>query len=273
MAETFTIGTAGTRISLISTTGFDVKEGWRPRAAEIDDIWQESALADYRQLASYRDLTVIESIPLSLRATSQNNAATQTQALRQMLRTARNYWATSWEDDLVYLQLQGSGETNARYAIVHAGRLPEDESVLSCWMEATNPTRAIMPELTLIVERGPWLENAPGTGTAVALSALETYDGRDLGNVDSSEDREPTTTEGAVYIANKRNEANLSDVYVDDGGAFGPNLMDDADKAFDLLPAVPVANDALYLGIDTSLDDSGPFCSLSRRGRLKGSMQ
>jgi len=265
MAEHFSIGTAGTRVNLVNTSGFDTKAGWKPRAGDYDDVFQESTLADYRQLATYRDITVIETIPLALRASSQDNAASQTQELRQLLRTARNYWVTTWQDDLVYLQLQGSAETNARYAIVHAGRLPDDQSVLSCWMEGANPTRAIMPDMNLIVERGPWLENAPGTGTAVELSALEAYDGRNLGNVDSSGVRDPTTADGAVFIANKQNEANLSDVYYwrETESTWSANLMDAGlPYSFLIGTRALVVGDCVIFGIDTSLSDSGPFCSL-----------
>jgi hypothetical protein len=70
------------------------------------------------------------------------------------------------------------------------------------------------------------------------------------------------TCEEEVYVANKHNVAQLTDIYVDNGGAFGPNLIVLGVLPYNLLPAVPVANDAVYFGIDTSLDDTGPFCSL-----------
>jgi hypothetical protein len=69
------------------------------------------------------------------------------------------------------------------------------------------------------------------------------------------------TCEDEVYVANKHNRAQLTDLYVDNGGAFGVNLLLWG-PPYDLLPAAPVANDAVYFGIDTSLTDTGPFCSL-----------
>jgi len=72
---------------------------------------------------------------------------------------------------------------------------------------------------------------------------------------------DPDCADGETYIANKHNMAQLTHVFVDNGGAFGPNLIGGA-LPFNLLPAVPVANDAIYFGIDTTLLNSGPFCSL-----------
>jgi hypothetical protein len=69
------------------------------------------------------------------------------------------------------------------------------------------------------------------------------------------------TCDDEVYIANKWNEANITHIYIDDGGAVGGNLLEAA-LPYDLLPAAPAQNDAIYFGIDTSLADSGPFCSL-----------
>jgi hypothetical protein len=118
-----------------------------------------------------------------------------------------------------------------------------------------------MTDFQLILERRPyWFADEPGTGTATEISAVETYDGRNLGNVDDTGARDPTSAD-EVYIANKRNEANLSDIYVDNGGAWGANLMGAA-LPYSLLPAVPAVGDAVYFGIDTALADSGPFASL-----------
>lgn len=71
------------------------------------------------------------------------------------------------------------------------------------------------------------------------------------------------TCEDEVYIANKRNEATLSNVHYYDASlaAWSPNLLNAA-FPYDLLPAVPANNDVLYFGIDITDADSGPFCSL-----------
>jgi hypothetical protein len=64
----------------------------------------------------------------------------------------------------------------------------------------------------------------------------------------------------SVYIANKRNMADVSDIYIDDGGVSSGNLV--WDTAYELFPTVPAVGDAIYFGVDTSVADTGPFCSL-----------
>jgi hypothetical protein len=69
------------------------------------------------------------------------------------------------------------------------------------------------------------------------------------------------TDQNNVFLANHHKTANLTDVFIDDGGAF-TSIFPIVTFPQTLLPVTPVVNDALYLGIDTSLDDTGPFSSV-----------
>jgi len=69
-----------------------------------------------------------------------------------------------------------------------------------------------------------------------------------------------TTTRREVFVANKRNEANITHIFIDDGGTFSENLLNSAPCA--LFPSTAAVDDAIYFGIDTSITDSGPFSSL-----------
>lgn len=66
-----------------------------------------------------------------------------------------------------------------------------------------------------------------------------------------------------VYVANKHNRAQLTDIYYYDASAttFSANLVNAA-TPFSFLPAVPAVGDAVYFGVDTGVADSGPFNSL-----------
>lgn len=66
-----------------------------------------------------------------------------------------------------------------------------------------------------------------------------------------------------AFVANKHNKAQITDIYVYDAapGTWSDNLAEDL-PAYRLLPVVPAAGDIVYFGCDTSLPDSGPFCSL-----------
>lgn len=68
------------------------------------------------------------------------------------------------------------------------------------------------------------------------------------------------TCENEVFAANKGILANLTHIFVDDGGVFGANQV--TSTAFTMFPAVPAANDALYFGIQSSIADVGHFTGL-----------
>jgi len=71
------------------------------------------------------------------------------------------------------------------------------------------------------------------------------------------------TCTNEVYVANKRNNANLTDIYYYEDATltFSSNLMNAA-LPFALFPASPKAGDILYYIVDTTVADSGPFCSV-----------
>lgn len=258
------IGTATDRIDLLDVRGFHCGD-WEPAAEDTDDTFSESSLSDYRRLTSYRRTTTIEAIPLTLKRQGQNAVIQSTQNLRKMIEMAKDYWAEDFSQPYpVYLQARASCETNMRYALVHDVRLPRDSNPYrEPFLQPGR--RSLMTGLVLGVERGAWTENPPGTGTAIELSAIATYDGRTLGNVDDTETRDPTTAEGEVYIGNKWNKANITDAWWWDASAAawcGANLMDAA-LPFAFLPPAPLqVDDLVVFGIDTSLADSGPFASL-----------
>jgi hypothetical protein len=224
--------------------------------------WQQSPLSDGRQLVDKRFENTIDTFSVHVEGTSQDDLITNQQNLKRLLEKAADYWATDYQDVPVYIKAKADNETNSRYAIIYTGRFLQDGNPYACRFNGgVGSTNTIwMWNLTLILEHDHWTENAPGTGTAVEISSVETYDGRNLGNVDSTETRDPTTA-NEVFVGNKQIVANFTDIYVDDGGVFGANLMDAA-LPYNLLPAVPAANDAVYFGIDTSIADSGPFSSI-----------
>jgi hypothetical protein len=104
-----------------------------------------------------------------------------------------------------------------------------------------------------------------GSGTAIDDAGPNGNDGT-AANDDWGDGCEITFGRAAtcldeVYIANKHNVAQLTNIHINDGGAWGPNLVGAA-TPFNLLPAAPANNDAIYFGIDTAIIDTGPFCSL-----------
>lgn len=260
-----TVSDAGIRneVDLLSEkSGFCLTE-WEPAISMLKGggVWSDSPISDGRRLRFAKAENVREVMTFEIQDWNADALIGDTRVLRQLLEKARAWGTARWQDETVWIEAQGVGETNLRYAIIADYRTPRDGDPYQqpfCQRLAL----AGMSEFQLVLERRPyWLSNEPGTGTATEISAVEAYDGRSLGNVDSIGTRDPTTAD-EVYIANKRNEANLSDGWVFDasGPAFVGNLMDSA-LPYGLYP-VPAVGDILYWGIDTTLANSGPFSSL-----------
>jgi len=170
MLAHLTIGTSTDRIDLLNDKGFYC-QNWRVGGYEPDGIWQESQLADFRQLAAYRDVTVIERFELVLKAASQDLAARMVQDMRAMLRLCLDYWTTTWQTSVVYLEARASCETNMRYAVVYEARLVGESNPFGQPF-LQHGGSAVMDELGLLVERGPWLDSAPGSdGTCIEISS------------------------------------------------------------------------------------------------------
>jgi hypothetical protein len=235
---------------------------WRPAITEPKGggVWADSALAEGRNLKLRKRQNVTEAFTLDVRSFNQDTLIRETQNLRRLLEKAASRWDTTWQNEPVWLEATGQGETNKRYGLIMNYSTPEDGYPygVDFWGALS---MSLIADFQLIIERKPaWWAEQPGTGTAIEISAVETFNGRNLGNVDSTGTREPTTAR-EVYISNKRNIANLTHVFVDDGGVFGANLLDAA-LPYNLLPAAPAIGDAVYFGIQTLVADSGPFCSL-----------
>lgn len=260
-----TTSDAGIRnqVDLVDEFGFCVLEDgdWRPAITEPKGggVWKDSQLADGRRPADFKMQNVVESMTLTVSDQDQDALIRDTQELRRLLTKARTYGATDWQDEPVWIEAQSPGESEMRYAVIWDYRTPNDGNPYEqpFW---SNVASSGMNDFVLTLEREPyWRADQPGTGTAVAISAVEAYDGRNLGNVDSAGTRDPTTAD-EVYLANKRNVANLTDIY-HFRAAFSANLMDAA-LPFAFLPAVPAVGDQVLFGIDILVADSGPFASL-----------
>lgn len=66
------------------------------------------------------------------------------------------------------------------------------------------------------------------------------------------------TCANSVYISNQMKVSNITHVKQDDGGVI-TDLFPAASFPINLLPTTPAVNDALYVGTDTSVFDTGPF--------------
>lgn len=239
--------------------GYSV-EGHRQQIAQYKGggTWSQSALGAGGQLVYYAYDDVIESYPISAVVTGAPEATTAALAdLLALLRKCADYWVDEYKSEPVWIQAQASGEPGKRYAIIKTGALPD----LGNPYEEPWITSSALASLELTVRRGHWQNVAPKLSTALAISSMQTFDGRNYGNVDSADVREPITTDG-VFVNNQATETNLTHQYryTNIGAVWSGNLQ---------LVAVPytligtAVGDTSYFGIrDTGAAQRTPFYNL-----------
>ena len=217
-------------------------------------VFSSSPVAEGRKLIDGYWDNVTQTITFHLRGdgdtdiTTQNAAAEKLSELFNALQAARDFSKTSWVRDPVYMQYKADNETNYRYAFIANARIPQLADQYNIEF-----AQLVMLDLDLIIEHPVAFGMPPGEGAPVLASAVETYNSVDYGNVDDSEAR-VATAENNVYIANKRNAANITNIHI---GTAGGNLIG-ASLPF----AITAATGSTYFGISTAVSNSGPFCSL-----------
>jgi hypothetical protein len=251
-----------TTVNLLDPDSGILLDSWIPALPgwKSGGIYTNNQLAEGRILQDAHRDNITESMTLNVRNTSMDAVIRDSQNLRRLLEKAVQYWTTNWQNDPVWIEAKGKEESNTRYAVIVNYATPSDVNPYAQPFAATRLSPYLMNGLALVLEHQPWTGNEPGTGTAVELSAVEAFDGRNLGNVDSAGVRDPTADD-EVFVRNTRITANLTDIYIDDGGVFSANLLNAA-LPYALLPAVPAVNDAVYFGIDSTVANSGPLGNL-----------
>jgi len=243
----FNITDGTTTVSLINySSGFHLVN-WTPNITDYKGggVFQDPPLADWRQLRTSNWANAEETFTLHINGANPDGIALQLQKLRQLLEKANQYWVSGWQSNPVYLEVKAKCETNTRYCLVAKGRLGNDRSYFS---QPFTGEISTMQDLPLVIERRAWMENIPNAVTAVQISNEFSYDNRDLGIA--------ATSGNEVYVANKRIQANITNVHITTAGA---NLMDSS-PPYTILDVS--GTNSTYFGIDTSVADSGPFDNL-----------
>ncbi|KKL66699.1 hypothetical protein LCGC14_2142380, partial [marine sediment metagenome] len=142
MAESLKIK-GGTTVDLLLTAGISIK-GWTPATPENEDNLHE---------------VVRENMSFRIKGTSQNNLASQLIIFKKELRKARQFHTTTWQTTPLYIEAQGSTESNTRYALLHRGRVSNLTTI-----HETVPKKAFTQSGTLELWReAGWRGAVPGT--------------------------------------------------------------------------------------------------------------
>jgi len=179
-----------------------------------------------------------ESLKLNLYGSSHDNAASQYQTLKKMLRKARKFWSSQWQTAPVYLEVKHANETGTRYAIVKGARGISLPDLFDAPFEVDARIDAFGLDM---VREHPWRGSVPGTlPTPVTLTkvsgtanATETH----LTNLGST-----GTGDAVSHIFNY--DSSLTAFSTNQVAATGITL-------WSVSGSTPAAGDILYLGFAT----------------------
>ena len=229
MAKTLKITDGTASVDLIDSTGFALLEGgWDMSPSRPKPTSSMNVLADSSVLRNVRRPNVMDKLKLKLSGTSHDNLASQLQTLNELLVKAEKYHTTPWQTTPVYLEVVYGTETGSRFALLYWGYARFAKPLFEYSTDQINTAR----EVRLETEREPyWSGTAPGT-----LPTGMTMDGAHAGHAAGVEQ----------FVFNSHNPQSFSHIFIDDGGVFGSNQQGSSN--YDLLPATPAVNDAVYFG-------------------------
>lgn len=169
------------RLDLLGQRGGYCLEAWTPALAQYKSggYFADPPQATGRRLAQRVFANAIEVFVLKLRATSQDEAARYQQELVRWLEAAADYRQSLWASTPVYLVARSAYESNTRYALIEAGSVPElGTNVYDAPFHGragAGYATAMIPQLTLRMERGHWTATPPGQSEAVAISSFRSF--------------------------------------------------------------------------------------------------
>lgn len=168
-----------TEVNLIADeTGFHLDNWTRVLATwKNGGIWRDPVLGEGRQLQFAKYGNVLETMTLNANATSQDAMIASEQKLIRLLNQSTDYWL---KDDItinpVYLEVKASQETNTRYALIHDYRIPQIGNQFAAPYLQPGCLSSL-DDFDLIIERGHWLANVPGSDTGISTSHLQNLTG------------------------------------------------------------------------------------------------
>lgn len=160
-----------TNINLLSTPGIQLNS-WRPtiQTWKNGGVYVDSQLAEESQLIDAKRANATETLDLKITGLTQDEAVRQLQDLFRILEKAVNYWITDWQNEPVWIERKATCETETEYALIKNYKIADDENPYTQPFINKPDEYPLKDKISLIIERGPWLDAKPGTGNCVALS-------------------------------------------------------------------------------------------------------
>ena len=161
----------------LNGVGWHVKD-WTPAntKSKSGGVWQDSPIMDGRVPVFSRDENAVETFDLAVNGNSQDAVIFYMRQLKKLLISARQYWLYPRIKILpVWLEAKAACETETRYALIYDFQIPKDDYPYAPPFYTDGEVTAAMDKITLIIERGDWLDYPPGTGSCLELSGMQTW--------------------------------------------------------------------------------------------------
>lgn len=259
MAQIFTISDGTTTIDLLNPTGNYHLASWETGINSWkDEGYYNNPLNELSVPTNRFHSNFEEKLSIHVTGTTQDSVIANTRAFVALLEKSINYFVNN-SSPLVYLSAKSDTETNTRYAVIFGYKLEElpDQFIgpfTTGGKQQETRYGAIYANISCVITRSYWLGNIPPSSTAMSIINQYSYNSTNYGLSSSTTDK-PITSKDIM--------SNITHIYRFDAsaGSWSGNLLGSG-LPYNLLPTSTQANDALYIGVNTALANSGPFSNV-----------
>lgn len=222
---------------------------WLPQLAPSKGggYWSGSTYTDGRQLFSKQLDNIIDTFLMNVFTGSMLDTINLINKITTLLDKGVGYWVNDWQNESVWIEMCPECQSESQYAVIMDWSIPNIDEI---FVSPFNPA-GTLEDISLILEHGLWLENEPGTGTAIDLQTGTTESDLITPLIDADSGSK------VVWISNFWRNHQITHVFIYDAApGVWTNITGLSSVA--LFPAVPAVGDILYVGC-TSANPGSPF--------------
>lgn len=188
-----------TRISLHNDAGLYLRN-WAPGRPADKKTRREPVYGGGGQVVINDQGNVVDTFEVGIRGYCQDHIIADLQEVDRLLEQAVNYWASDWTTTPVWLEAKGPDETNTRYACIKDYAI---DGMSNPYAQPffTNLGAGAMNALTIAIEHDIWQSAAPGTATALQVSATDERDRGRYSPLESADDADVDVSSTTIWTA------------------------------------------------------------------------
>lgn len=154
-------------VNLLNEFGIMLKD-WTPirPLKKQGGIWRNSPIADNSNLVMRNYDNITDVLTLTINGGNMDYTIAESRRLTALLEKAEQYWTTSWQREPVWIERQGSCETDIGYAIIRSYQWEKDDNPF----ESPFSNTSLMDDIDIAIQHGFWQAQQPGTTKCVEIS-------------------------------------------------------------------------------------------------------